>query len=1231
MALTLSPELLAAQTAQSRRPIIEVTAGRMQADYPFVGNDIANTIQKDQGASCSLILPSGALMIIYAAGSLAFPDPRKELHCVVSDAGVTEFSAPVVIDANYLLKEITDIDAVILSTGNIGVAVQYSTDAIVLYTISPSGSLVHETAITGLSVLDGVSVCRSETGCLLAYTQYATGSYAIRYRTSTDFATWSSATAFSIPGLAGEQEICDVAIRRLLDGSFLLVFAQSAGSIFNLYSSTSSDLSTWSTPVAVTSTAEISRDYSNPSVVQKSDGTVVVASQRTDSYLEMECSDAGWNALCVDTGDTVCPRAIWVDEANAKVYLVASKPLYPATGVVKIDIPSWSVEKIYGPSTDPGFPPLFDGAMADFTGAYGAKSSVNDGVAIIAAGQCAFCVVDFSNDDIRGYYFVDQSNVFGATAAKNVLYDDTTHLNVDYAGSLYKDNRVWLAISYTSFVEETSSYIQSVSCGYIDFAQVTPPFEFVEVNSGGGLPVWAGHEWVQFYPEINLALVGFDTIGAVDHRNAELQVFSLAEDAYIKRYRNQDYTNFPRYGVLHGVVVDATYIFAIPAWRSDGYAAEEHKWGLIRINTLNDTMDYFYPPWEVEPGNYYTQIVENTGDEEVILQSRYGVVVFNYVSETWERFENNEPGAILPPTLVQGWGQFAYDSTRELFFYGTSDLSSRFNLVPRSGAVSSIVYQEGDIDALPEPSMLSIGYSNAAPSVAVDENDIAYASWTNTGEAPDQVQWDKASARIDLFPYLTGETKLGWDMDGPGAVTFSLSHGHLFDQHNVNSILKAYIGKGKGITVKMGELIGGNEVVVDQGVFVVTGTSVRHSANEYPLINVTAEDAKYLWGLHQITACQVDSVSPETALVDLIAENSAIIEQNIIVPSMPLSFVFDSQWIDQTLKDIVDDIAHRFQYFSIIGMDGKVYFRPIVFSGDSILTIPVASIISCSPNDDNSDLTNRITVTGEGVEDMEITYEEEKITSINGTVGWYGYKNDFRIDYSEDKTARYKEPRLEVVESATGILFKLAGKIKERISEVDPDNKYCVVKVESPNLIPILVAAIGLYAAGNMVGDLTMSFGGGMTIPVGRKMEGVGVMLALMVLGSTGNFQFNIHGRPVGYVKRSYQASADDEALQQELGQVVESKIEGFLCHTPAQCQAVADFEMAVAVAERRKMTVEMISHLQIEVGDIATVTHPYTKLPVKLFVTNLSRAYKPASSGDSDGYVKDTIEGWVL
>jgi hypothetical protein len=220
-------------------------------------------------------------------------------------------------------------------------------------------------------------------------------------------------------------------------------------------------------------------------------------------------------------------------------------------------------------------------------------------------------------------------------------------------------------------------------------------------------------------------------------------------------------------------------------------------------------------------------------------------------------------------------------------------------------------------------------------------------------------------------------------------------------------------------------------------------------------------------------------------------------------------------------------------------------------------------------------------------------------------------------------------PRLEIIETPMSIPMKLAGHVSVELEEcpADADNKYCTVNIAAPNLIGPLVASIAGYIATTFIPDGVASYGGGMTIPIGRVIEGLAMMQVCMILGSVANYQIAIWARPLGSIRRSVQGTAEDTEHQAEIGCVIEKKWEDPLCYSVADCNQVAAFELMVAKMQRKRIKITKIAHLQDEDGDTIRFVHPISGNNIDLFITNIRRKFKKGK----DGYFIDEIEGWVV
>jgi hypothetical protein len=509
----------------------------------------------------------------------------------------------------------------------------------------------------------------------------------------------------------------------------------------------------------------------------------------------------------------------------------------------------------------------------------------------------------------------------------------------------------------------------------------------------------------------------------------------------------------------------------------------------------------------------------------------------------------------------------------------------------------------------------------------------------NPSSGENSIKWDRDNSSKDLSPYLVlgAEVVARQSIDGkPYSLDFSLAEGHLFDPYNLSSLLSMYLRKGRRITLRWGEDIGGTEYWQDAGTFYVSESKLRFSRGVYSNIQVKCEDERAIWWDNHVWATDhYGAVSGEGIMEDLLMDLADYTAGRLGIPTFPNSQPLTHQWMETTLGEILEQICNRFGYAPGMTVDNKFTARKIEIDGAIVHTYPdLQTVLEYAPDNSQSDFTNRVTVVGQELSETQTTYNEERVGFISGTVGWWGYKNDFTVYYSDDQKKMCIEPRLNVIESATSIGFRLAGSIQESITYADPNNKYCVVTVSAPNLTPILAALL--------VGDLFMAFAepdwvyvpptGGFlpTIPIGRLVERVMLIATLMILASTGNFQYEIWAKPIGTQYRKVQSippAGDDTEGQAEMGFVVEKKINDELCYSAPDCNAVANFEIMVIKAQRNRVTITKMAHLQDEIGDTIRLPHPITGTPVDLYVTELSRKFKKGK----DGYFHDEIQGWKV
>jgi len=1260
MALTLDATLLAAQSSQTRHPICDLVVRRSVDDLPFPKNPGVSPVSGTQTHPTILYMPDGRIAILFHVDG---DSGNARVGIVFSDADRTAFANRVVpVLGNTYASHGLLLDAIVLNaSGDIGIVVFNDPNwskGLYSHVVSSAGVKISSNTIWNTAtVVQSISVVkRGDNDYALVYMK---PSNELVIRTSTNFTSWSAETVIhsdaapAIGGLTATQIIRDVKVTKLADGSYVMIlsyqdYVDGTGSIYNIYYSTSADMVAWADVLPLTDTILKSRDYYYPDVVQMEDGSLFLSLLESNAYLSMNKTTTGW--VQGTSGDQeLTPSDQWLDTATGKLYVMSGNA-GAFKGGGKIDVATWTVDKCYSGFNVPAIPAYFtslNNSLGRQHGALGLMPIVK---------QSGVCLLDFDNDSYKAFFFTDLSGTYGSSHAKNVNW--TPYTTGGYLGGapVIMGAQVDTA-SNRLYVHLPNNYIYSSNYqfGYIDLDQTGPTYDFTTIatyNIDHGNDAVATN--FRVYPDAGLLLIfGFSAAWG-----GSLHVIDINNNAIYKSYYKSTNLEFPVAGVIDAHLV-GDKIFATPAY-SSAYG-EEYKYLVLEIDLLTDRCTYHIPPYSI--GNNFTgggtptvptfgnmSICETT--KEFIICGYANPLVFNYESYSWEYFDYNFDGS-APPPVGDWWFVLDYDPINDVYL-GTKE-DDRLYLLPRHGDATRLAYARGTKTtdwAFTDPASLVYGYKNINGRIAISADDSVWATWYDNAASAYPVSWGKTGAQLSLQQYLTDETEFEWSLEGvPSSLHFMLSHGHLFDPQNATSILNYYLAKGSTVTARLGELVSGVEYWANQGTYIIRELALHYKRGEYPILDVSCEDITCLWEMAQITATQLATSYPDDGIKAIVKANTPLTDDDFTLPTFTDRFTFDAMWIDTYLSDIVHDLANRFKYFIIMDMDGKVTARRI----DTAAAVSNAysdnsKLIDFTPNDAFSDLTNRFIITGQSLDDIEVLYNEERVGSLSGTVGWWGGRQDFIVPYSEDLSKTAKFPRLVIVESVqsmgytladmtdflTGFDFTLGNNdMTEAITYTDPNNKYCTVTIDSPNLSNALVAHVAALVALSVLPDSVVTGGlvveAGVTIRIGTLLCTLETMTISAILSAVGNYQLEIWAKPMGYVKRDYSATADDTALQQQLGMIIPQKEEGFLCFTPQHCQYVADFERDLAMLQRNRVAYSKIAHLKDEVGDIISLPHPCTGNTIKTYVTKLTRKYKPSTLNGDQGHFTDTIDGWVV
>lgn len=1141
-------------------------------------------------------------------------------------------------------------------------------------------------------------------------TAASTTSSRIYKKTSADFITWTADEEVLIPSLNPSLNKLNCSLEQIQDGSVLLSFdyqtlGTSLAPIYNCYYMISLDNGvTWGNPIALTNYMTSHQYATHPTIAQKPLGGIlsVIDEDFASLTIDGDSPDYYQDHTSYENGsNTLLVRWLQYDLSQGALYVVSCFTY--AVGdkvlrtVLKIDVSTWKIIATWHSQGTVRFNQVFFDLHVSL-GPFkwrGARHYVL--VGLQSAGERpVLSVLDGISNTITNF-------VFGNWPQYGLYQNVNTGLN-GTSGTcpwrLYKQpggvapsppyfTMCGAQVDYTNNKIYVFWYWEGSGNNFLvttlNLTDTHPPFETTKLwsyaNPVGGYISYTLSGVRAFIDASLIVMYGVSFMGQPGY----IVVFAL-QGGLIKRFRTgQD--------AIPTNVMDMFY------YNGKLYFTFTHNvgdpgsgLGIIDISTW--TVTYAQPTWTTGIISFNDGITV-TEDGVLILTCEHGVVLYDtnlalVGQDPWSIINNeNDPG--LTPDGVDDTDKVvAYDPAYSLIFFGHGGYPTSFwygvVAVSRYGKIIRSFYSDGtyidDAWSFSPYKQLVQGTQdfNAVAIVDPDDNGI-WAFWTRYLRKQSLV-WDKQTPSYDLTKMLdrNSEVSLKRSIEtGPAQLNFSMANGHLFDDYNNLSLLGKYLKKGRKISIAYGESVNGVSYWQQYGWYLIRNRRLTYQRNTAPVMQVGCEDIRTFWGEQLIHATPLyEHIDPDVVLKELITEYSNM-PNDMVEGIGPLSvggMQIQAQWVDVFVNDIIDQLVKHFGHFIDIDVNGQFRVRPISKSNqiDNIYN-DVSLVQQFTPNDDYANWVNRITITAESLDYIEVTYEEERVQSIHGTIGWWGQKKTYNVHYSQDDSKRYLNPNLVIKETAQSILIKLMGGVKEHLTFIDPQQKYCVVSIEAPNLVPMFLAACAAFIASMFIPDYVTTkvetvvettvttndyasgtslpgggpvftvgtgFGAGVgtgtgvgigfTIPWGTIVRSLILMLIAQILGSISNFQFEIWAFPIGYIRQSFQSSVEDEVEMANNGNiVVEKVISDVMCHTPAECYAVAKFYLMYYAMQRYRVNFTKLANIQDEQGDTIQVIHPFSKAIITVFIDQITRKYKPSSPGSLDGYFFDEIEAWIV
>ncbi len=1225
MALDLTlvdPKLKTAQDGILHNPIIEILSSQWTNDIPFDGQFL-DGISNETDPSV-IVHSSGRLCLIYILNG---GGGTKYLHYVYTDTNRTEFTHVNFTDYNGM----KDVSLCELTNGDIGIIYRYESGGnyYVRYKIiSVTGTQLFDGAIFNQAntiYLSGPCVIKlANSTYLMVYGKQSSSNYYIYKRTSTDFKTGWTETQLSIGGLTATKRKGHPSLFQISTGAIFLWFdyLESTGpngkELTNIYYSIgTSDGVTWANAVKVTNYIDYSAVGNHPISVQKEINTLHLVFNEIQGFLAMNSSTEGW---CCG-GDYYLSR-IHFDSVNRMLYVYIKN-----RGVLKINVDTWLIDNCWNYTTIPGFHPAIADGKSDWKlkgdGPLMPRSSGNGYIINVLDGEV---------NSIRNY-FLKTGTYEGYPVEQNVfptVLGDVKYLQADYA-----NQRLWVVTYKPSDVWGNPAHLYY---GYIDLTILSAPYTYTQVAD---LTIDFGGFTTSYYTidvATDLLLIGEDRY-YTGWGNPKFVAIILSTGAIWKNYSYPTYSGFLYWGIKNVVYRDNKAYAAFTYHSGDG---QGDRRGLLVMDLAHDTFTYYRPSYATVDEYYFNEIIINDAGKVIIACGMPGVTdgvaIFDPVDYSWVLYNDTN----IPGLSQHEMTWIAFDELNQMIFTGPGNYFSGRSVFAFSlyGSLKQSQYLIGHYTTswaftLPADPLVQ-GINDYDASICFDPSDHGmYAFWTNKLLFEESIMWDKESANFKVSDYLVRgeELTIRRTIDGsPSELNFIVSKGHMFDPHNNASLLGIYLEKGRKLVLQIGEIVDSANYWQPQGMFTVSETSLSYEKGTYPVMNVKAEDRLAIWKQSDIIASEYYATFPETVIEYIVLAYTDFLIGNIDLPVFDNRIEIYHQWLDTSIFDMILQICHRFGYYPRIDVDGKLTARKISDSNsvDHIYS-DTAKMINFTPDDTFSDFTNKVTITGEERDFIDVMFAEERITSKNGTVGWYSGSESHTIYFSDDKSRRCINARLGDVKISPIIALAIGQTTDISISEVDSNYKYIVVLIEGPSTIGAIVSALVSLVLSYFIPDWVVSAFGGSTIRYGTWLSSLFLFNALTILTNISNYSFTVYAQPLGKIKRSIQAVAEDLEFQNEVGMVVEKKFEDPICYTVEQCQQVANFELMITELQRSRIKFSKIMHLQDEEGDTIQIPHPYTGDSLTIFVTDINRRIKIPEKSNDDAPMIDEIEGWRL
>lgn len=376
-------------------------------------------------------------------------------------------------------------------------------------------------------------------------------------------------------------------------------------------------------------------------------------------------------------------------------------------------------------------------------------------------------------------------------------------------------------------------------------------------------------------------------------------------------------------------------------------------------------------------------------------------------------------------------------------------------------------------------------------------------------------------------------------------------------------------------------------------------TGYREAHGERTIgLSIKTRDATPLW---RQTRWTTDTYPAGTELGVIIQDTLKAL--GLTTGEMPTLFLTglhtvhgDTQLADLPVWDMLSMILQANGLEPFISATGKMttISRDVIRNHD--LQLESADILSISGERVRPPITNLI-VKWLNPELAKTNTQTQVLTKESITAGFFKLKQERKVYWSEDRRQRAENTFMKVLSSVNDGLLPVGDEDYEQRDEFS--GKITVTTMMWVPTLATATLATMILAAG--LPDGVASLGGGLTIPIGRRIEAAGQVAYFLIIMSLGTGNYEIWGDPYDYVHEVNTTEAFDQNAPAWV-RLEETLTSDFIMNE-AHAQAMAVRELLYRSMSAHSWNVDIVDNPLIEKGDILRLADGS-----RLYVSDYSR-----------------------